>query len=406
MSTTTRRSFFRRDDAHATQPTEQKPVREPRKTASEEPSKAFRSPKVEREPRTERAEKTFDRAPRAPREPREERPMRVKRSERGAKREESRGAKPVAKIGERPFEKFRKDSPVAQKKQERNKVFEGAKFTGKSDTYNERVAVDRTDRKSGRTKREEKILETAAKQTIKTNEPIRLNRFVAQSGVCSRREADELISQGLVSVNGEVVTQLGSKVSFQDVIEYDGKVLRGEQKIYIVMNKPKGYITSLDDPHNDRTVIDLLKGQVPQRVYPVGRLDKNTTGVLLLTNDGDLTKELTHPSYNKSKIYHVFLDKSCSEAHLEQLLDGVELEDGRISVDQISFVGGAHKEIGVELHSGRNRIVRRMFEHLGYEVQKLDRVYFAGLTKLGLRRGFWRILSDKEVAALKNRNYK
>ncbi len=363
MSKTSTRSYFRRDDANATTTPKNtsKPASKPAPQAVSKPSLKPAKPAAKPAPRSK---------------------------------------------SERPFEQFRKDNPKALKKQERSKIFTASKFVGKADSYSERVAIDRPERRGGRTKREDQILKEAAKQQAQSNEPMRLNRFVAQSGVCSRREADSLIADGLISVNGVVVTELGSKVTFEDTVEYEGKVLQGEKKIYIVMNKPKGYVTSVDDPHNDRTVIDLLKGQVPQRVYPVGRLDKNTTGVLMLTNDGDLTRELTHPSYNKSKIYHVFLDKPCTEAHLEQLLEGVTLEDGEIKVDQISFVAGAHKEVGVELHSGRNRIVRRMFEHLGYEVQKLDRVYFAGLTKLGLRRGFWRILSDKEVAMLKSRNYK
>ncbi|MFI3287830.1 MAG: pseudouridine synthase, partial [Rikenellaceae bacterium] len=236
---------------------------------------------------------------------------------------------------------------------------------------------------------------------------MRLNRFVAQSGVCSRRDADLLIEQGLVTVNGEVVTEFGSKVNPAiDTVEYNGKKLSGEKKVYIIMNKPKGFVTSVDDPHNDKVVIDLLGTKVPQRVYPVGRLDKETTGVLLLTNDGDLTKELTHPSYEHKKIYHVFLDKPCNTWDLEALANGIELEDGEIHADEISYVEGNKKEIGIELHSGRNRIVRRMFEHLGYRVEKLDRVYFAGFSKMGLRRSHWRHLTPREVTNLLSQNYK
>ncbi len=236
--------------------------------------------------------------------------------------------------------------------------------------------------------------------------PIRLNRFVAQSGVCSRRDADTLIQQGLIVVNGVVTTEFGVKVDPQvDTVEYRGKKLAGEKKVYILMNKPRGYVTSVDDPHNDKTVLDLLQGKVAQRVYPVGRLDKETTGVLLITNDGELTKELTHPSYEHKKIYHVFLDKPCTTFHLEELARGVELEDGMIHADEISFVEGNKKEVGVELHSGRNRIVRRMFEHLGYRVNRLDRVFFAGFTKSGLRRGYWRYLNDLEVSKLLGKKY-
>lgn len=237
-------------------------------------------------------------------------------------------------------------------------------------------------------------------------EEMRLNRYIAMSGVCSRREADQLIEAGEVTVNGVRVDALGTKIRpAQDEVRLNGELLKGEKKVYIVLNKPKGYVTTLDDPHADRTVIDLLKGEVPERVYPVGRLDKNTTGVLLLTNDGNLTRELTHPSFAKKKIYHVFLDKPCTEKDLEQLAEGIELEDGPIHADEVSYVEGKRKEVGVELHSGRNRIVRRMFEALGYEVVKLDRVYFAGLTKMGLRRGFWRYLTPREVAALKTGAY-
>lgn len=235
---------------------------------------------------------------------------------------------------------------------------------------------------------------------------VRLNRFIAMSGVCSRREADQLIEAGEVTVNGVRVDQLGTKVRpAQDEVRLGGELLKGERKVYIVLNKPKGYVTTMEDPHADRTVIDLLKGECKERVYPVGRLDKNTTGVLLLTNDGNLTKELTHPSFAKKKIYHVFLDKDCAEADLDRLVEGIELEDGPIHADEVSFVEGNRKEVGVELHSGRNRIVRRMFESLGYEVVKLDRVYFAGLTKMGLRRGFWRYLTPREVSALKSGAY-
>ncbi len=235
---------------------------------------------------------------------------------------------------------------------------------------------------------------------------MRLNRYIAQSGVCSRRDADALIEQGLVKVNGKIAKELGVQVDTgKDVVEYAGRKLVGEKKVYIIMNKPKGVVTTLEDPHHDRTVIDLLDGRIHQRVYPVGRLDRETTGVLLLTNDGELTNELTHPSFKHKKIYHVFLDKPCVVADLETLANGIELEDGPIHADEISFVEGNKKEVGIEIHSGRNRIVRRMFEHLGYKVVKLDRVFFAGFTKMGLKKGFFRELSPAEVSKLLSKKW-
>lgn len=230
----------------------------------------------------------------------------------------------------------------------------------------------------------------------------RLNKFLANAGLCSRREADTLISTGVVTVNGKVVTEMGFKVGPDDKVTYGGETIRSEKKVYILMNKPKDFITTADDPFGRRTVLQLL-GKLKQRVYPVGRLDRATTGVLMLTNDGDLTKKLTHPKFGVKKIYHVTLDKNVSATHLQNLLDGFELEDGFTKADVASYVsnGKNKKEVGLELHSGKNRIIRRMFEHLGYEVIKLDRVYFAGFTKKDLARGQWRFLTDKEVNLLK-----
>ena len=231
---------------------------------------------------------------------------------------------------------------------------------------------------------------------------VRLNKFIANSGVCSRREADEYILAGLVTVNGEVIQELGTKVKATDDIRFNGERLKGEKKVYIIMNKPKDYVTTTSDPNADKNVMDLInKDLCPERVYPVGRLDKNTTGILLFTNDGGLTESLTHPSYNRKKIYQVNLDKNLKKSDFEQLLTGIELEDGTIAADALSYVGEDESVIGIEIHSGRNRIVRRMFEHLGYRVQKLDRVFFAGLTKKNLRRGQWRFLSESEVSILK-----
>ncbi|MDR0296365.1 MAG: rRNA pseudouridine synthase [Prevotellaceae bacterium] len=234
-----------------------------------------------------------------------------------------------------------------------------------------------------------------------SDDGIRLNKFIANSGICSRREADEYIVAGLVSVNGNIVTELGVKVQPNDDVRFNNERLKGEQKVYIVMNKPKDFVTTMSDLHAEKTVMDLIGEKCPSRVFPVGRLDKATTGVLVFTNDGELTEQLTHPSYNKKKIYHIFLDKNLKQFDLQQLLDGVELEDGVIQADSLSYVDGDNAQVGLEIHSGRNRVVRRMFEALGYKVKKLDRVYFAGLTKKNLKRGQWRFLTDTEVNMLR-----
>ena len=233
-------------------------------------------------------------------------------------------------------------------------------------------------------------------------EEIRLNKYIANSGVCSRREADNFILAGVVTVNGEVVTELGTKVNINtDDIRFNGERLKGEAKIYIVMNKPKGYVTTASDPHADKTVMDLMKG-CPSRVFPVGRLDKNTTGVLMFTNDGEIAEKLTHPSYDKKKIYQVSLDSKLKQEDFEKILSGVELSDGIIAADELEYIEeDDHRKLGIEIHSGKNRIVRRIFESLGYEVKALDRVYFAGLTKKGLKRGEWRFLSEGETNLLK-----
>ncbi|MGM9741399.1 MAG: pseudouridine synthase, partial [Candidatus Cryptobacteroides sp.] len=231
---------------------------------------------------------------------------------------------------------------------------------------------------------------------------IRLNKFIANSGICSRREADQYIQAGVVTVNDEVVTELGTKVNvFTDDIKFNGERIRGEEKVYIVMNKPKGYVTTASDPHAEKTVMDLLK-KCSARVFPVGRLDKNTTGVLMFTNDGEIAERLTHPSYDKKKIYQVILDKPISQEDFDQVLSGVSLNDGDIKADELEYIDAEdHRKLGIEIHSGKNRIVRRIFESLGYEVKALDRVYFAGLTKKGLKKGEWRYLSEGESNILK-----
>jgi 23S rRNA pseudouridine2605 synthase len=238
------------------------------------------------------------------------------------------------------------------------------------------------------------------------SDEVRLNKFIANSGVCSRREADEYIVAGVITVNGEVVSTLGAKIKPGDDVRFNGERIKGERKVYILLNKPKDYITTVEDPHAKRTVMELIEGACTERVYPVGRLDRNSTGVLLFTNDGELTKQLTHPSYSKLKIYQVKLDKKLTEADLNTLLDGVELDDGIATADAVDILTDAKDEIGIEIHSGKNRVIRRMFEQLGYGVMKLDRVYFAGLTKKGLQRGHYRLLTDAEVNMLKIGAYK
>ena len=231
---------------------------------------------------------------------------------------------------------------------------------------------------------------------------LRLNRFIANSGVCSRRDADGHIKNGLISVNGHIVTDMGTKVSYEDDVRFKNKRLSAEKKVYILMNKPKDYVTTVEDPHAEHTVLELIGESCPQRVYPVGRLDKATTGVLLLTNDGDLAGKLTHPKYKRRKIYHVFLDSPVTKNDLFKLTEGIELDGLTIIADAVSYADPDDKsQIGIELHSGQNRVVRRMFETLGYKIKKLDRVYFAGLTKKNVQRGKWRYLNDKEVSMLK-----
>ena len=234
------------------------------------------------------------------------------------------------------------------------------------------------------------------------NEPLRLNKFLANAGICSRREADEFIQAGVVTVNGEVVTELGTKVMRTDSVMFHDQPVKIEKKVYVLLNKPKDYVTTSDDPQQRKTVMDLVKNACPERIYPVGRLDRNTTGVLLLTNDGDLASKLTHPKYLKKKIYHVFLDKNVTAHDLQQIADGIQLEDGEIKADDVQYASPTDKkQVGIEIHSGKNRIVRRIFESLGYRVQKLDRVQFAGLTKKNLKRGDWRYLTEEEVDRLR-----
>ncbi len=240
------------------------------------------------------------------------------------------------------------------------------------------------------------------KENADPNAPIRLNKYLANAGICSRREADDFIQAGAVKVNGVVVKELGTKIIRADEVTFNDKPIQLESKVYVLLNKPKGFVTTTDDPENRKTVMDLVKSACEERIYPVGRLDRGTTGVLLLTNDGDLASKLTHPRYEKRKIYQVWVDKPVAAEHMQQIADGIELEDGEIHVDAVSYVTEEDlTQIGIEIHSGRNRIVRRIFEHFDYRVLKLDRVYFAGLTKKNLSRGRWRYLTEKEVNMLR-----
>jgi 23S rRNA pseudouridine2605 synthase len=248
------------------------------------------------------------------------------------------------------------------------------------------------------------------KERVKKGDPlpsfnddaIRLNKYLSNAGICSRREADVLIQTGVVSINGQVVTEMGYKIKPGDVVQYDGETINAETKRYVLLNKPKGFITTMDDPMGRKTVMSLVRKACRERIYPIGRLDRDTTGLLLFTNDGDMAKKLTHPKYQAKKIYHVELNKSVARQDLEKLTNGVDLEDGKTRFDVADFVkDGSAREIGVEIHSGKNRIVRRMFEALGYEVIKLDRVQFSGLTKKDLPRGMYRHLTENEVSFLK-----
>lgn len=288
------------------------------------------------------------------------------------------------------FEKRRRDT---KEKRFNDSVRDERRELERSRYYDKEDRFDRRPRNS-RSERFEKKDE---------NGEIRLNRYIAQSGICSRREADELIALGEVKVNGKAVTELGTKVTKNDIIVVNDELIKNERLVYLVLNKPKGFITSLDDPEGRETVMELVKRACKERIYPVGRLDRNTTGILLFTNDGDLAKKLTHPSHQVRKIYHVVLDKPLTGNDMQQITEGVMLDDGLAKADVIAYVGTGNdkKEIGIELHSGKNRIVRRIFEHLGYSVVKLDRVSFAGITKKDLPRGRWRFLEDREISFLK-----
>ena len=297
--------------------------------------------------------------------------------------------------------KFTKDKDERKTRFSKDGDDRKSKFSKDSENRKSRFSKPDKSRSYSEYKEEGRKKKSGKSSTIDSDIEIRLNRYIANAGICSRREADDLISAGLVTVNGKIITELGSKVKRTDDIKFDGGKIFSEKKVYILLNKPKDYITTVEDAHAKHTVLELLKGAGKERVYPVGRLDRMTTGVLLLTNDGDLTKKLTHPKHNKKKIYHATLDKSLTQADLKKLAEGVQVEEGVVGFDAISYTSKDNKtEIGVEIHFGMNRIVRRMFESLGYSVKKLDRVFFAGLSKKGLERGHWRYLTPKEINML------
>ena len=279
---------------------------------------------------------------------------------------------------------------------------ENRKATGRSVRKHQKPEANNLRNRKGQGKPVLSTKESGLKGKDSTITAIRLNRFIANSGVCSRRDADEHIKNGLISVNGKIVTDLGTKVTYDDDVRFKNKRLSAEKKVYILLNKPKDYVTTVEDPHAEHTVLELIGKECQERVYPVGRLDKATTGVLLLTNDGDLAGKLTHPKYKRKKIYHVFLDNPVTKNDLHKLTEGIELDGLTVVADAVSYADPDDKcKIGIELNSGQNRVIRRMFESLGYRVKKLDRVYFAGLTKKNVQRGKWRYLNDKEISMLK-----
>ena len=332
----------------------------------------------------------------------EERKPRAERAERGERTERNFNRSERPQRGERTERNFNR----SERTERTERSFNRPERTERNSNRPERKGDFKGGAKRGfAPKRDEKPRSYPKYNPNRATGEIRLNRFIAQSGVCSRREADEFILAGVVTVNGQVVTELGTKILPTDEVCFNDEKLQGEKHVYIVLNKPKGYVTSLDDPHADKTVMDLVKNACTERVYPVGRLDKNSLGLLLITNDGDITRQLTHPSYRKKKIYQVTLDKPLTRADMDALTEGITLEDGDIFADEVAYASEDKKTIGVEIHSGRNRIVRRMFEHLGYTVQKLDRVYYAGLTKKNLKRGDWRFLTKDEVMRLKTGQY-
>ena len=309
----------------------------------------------------------------------------------------------------KPRQEFRKEGEERERKREyfgRNYSKPGKRFKRhfvpfRKPEYNEQVDEQKKEELRDRHYSKKKQLQHRIKKAEKTDAELRLNRYISMSGVCSRRDADALIIEGRVKVNDVVIQTVGVKVKRNDKIEVDGEIIVPEKKIYIVLNKPKDYVTTMEDPLERKTVMSLIKDACKERVYPIGRLDRQTTGILLFTNDGDLSKKLTHPKYEHKKIYHVFLNRPLEPQDMENIAKGIELEDGPVKADEISYVSTDQMQVGIEIHSGRNRIGRRIFEHLGYQIEKLDRVYFAGITKKNLPRGRWRFLTQEEIRILK-----
>ena len=343
-----------------------------------------------------------------PQRPYGERPSRP-HSERPYGEHQSRpyGERQARPYGDRPQRNSAEQRPYGDRPQRRQgpKPSQGKKFSKnnkKTWTAATEAGIDRMISRRPQVAAQAENYSDNDYVKVPIQEEVRLNKFIANSVVCSRREADTLIQAGVVTVNGEVVTELGTKVNiYKDEIKFNGEKLKGEEKVYLVMNKPKGYVTTASDPHAEKTVMDLLKG-CRYRVFPVGRLDKNTTGVLMFTNDGEIAERLTHPSYDKKKIYQVSLNKPLEQEDFDKILAGVVLSDGEVRADELEYIDADdHRKLGIEIHSGKNRIVRRIFESLGYEVKALDRVYFAGLTKKGLKKGEWRQLTEGEVNILK-----
>ncbi len=308
---------------------------------------------------------------------------------------------------ERPYPRSRNDRDDARPPREERSSDRSEGATDKKGFFSKlskggKSFEKRHDKDFGKSVKDFSQQKEEIKESSEGSDKIRLNKYISNSGVCSRREADELIKMGLVSVNGTVITELGYKVNRKDVVKYDGKTLRAEKPVYILMNKPKGFLTTTKDPQERNTVMQIIAGAVKERVYPVGRLDRNTTGLLLLTNDGELTDKLSHPSYNVKKIYKVELDKPLTKTDFQKILDGIQLEEGRAMVDDLAVVSDDGKTVGLEIHIGWNRVIRRIFERLEYQVVKLDRSVYAGLDKKDLGRGHWRFLTQEEVVRLKH----